>query len=179
MKFKVLFILFAFSLFFVSVASASQEVVETHILSGFLNENFKMIKDLLKVSHSMQYVAQPFTRKRHRERFRFQPNDKQPRQVMTYSRRLTARFKIINGLLSHSDIPNRQLLFDEIFESTESINTYGKRAVRAIRDNNYVLYLASSKGLEKEVFHLNKLLDSLENAINGTISESDSAKENL
>jgi hypothetical protein len=56
---------------------------------------------------------------------------------------------------------------------------YSKRALRAIKDNNYALYLASAQGIEAAVFEVNKLLAGIERAINAQIEESDSLKESL
>ena len=162
-----------------STSQAKQEIRETKMLSRFLDENFTMIKKILRVSHEMKFQAEPFLKRRHRERYRFAPTDKYPRQILTYSRKMTARFKMINGMLYHAELPNRDLLFQQLNDSTDTLSTYGKRAIRSIKDNNYALYLASAQGVEKEVFHLNELLASLEEAINSTISESDNLKESL
>ncbi len=51
--------------------------------------------------------------------------------------------------------------------------------IRANRDNNYALYLASAQGIEKEVAIGNDLLNDLEIAINNSIAESDARKESL
>lgn len=179
MKCKVFLMIIVLAFFFSPSLKAYEPIVQTHMLTSFLSENFHMIKDVLKISHNMQYEAQPFMSRRHREKFRFEPNSKNPRKVMTLSRQIAARFKLVDGILSHASVPNKKLLFEEIFDSTSMINTYGKRATRAIQDNNYMLYLAASKGIKKEVFHLNSLLDSLEKAINSDISETDAMKENL
>lgn len=158
---------------------ATQEIKETFILSGYLGDNFDYIKKILRHAQEMQHQARPFTVKRHRERYRFEPSDEHSREIMTLARRLGARFKLINGLLYHANIPNKQLLYKQTIESVEGISTYGKRSIRAIRDNNYALYLASAQAIEKEVFVLNELLNSLELSINDNIAELDSKKESL
>jgi hypothetical protein len=98
---------------------------------------------------------------------------------MSKSRELASRFKMVNGILYHSDVPNKNLIYKETLESLDSICVYSKRAIRANKDNNYALYLASAQGIEKEVTALNKLLDELEAGINESILESDSRKESL
>mgnify|MGYP003515247378 FL=1 len=79
----------------------------------------------------------------------------------------------------HSNVPNKNLIYKETLEALDSISVYSKRAIRANKDNNYALYLASAQGIEKEVATLNKLLDELEAGINESIFESDSRKESL
>lgn len=158
---------------------AVQEIKETFMLSGFLGENFDYIKKILRHSQEMQHQARPFTDKRHRERYRFEPGDKHPREVMILARKMAARFKMINGLLYHTDIPNRLLLHKQVLETIESMATFSKRSIRAVRDNNYALYLASAQGIEKEVFAINELLNTLEQSINANINETDALKESL
>lgn len=162
-----------------SPAPAVQEIKETFMLSNFLGENFDYLKKILRHSQEMQHLSRPFTVKRHRERFRFEPGDAHPREIMILSRKISARFKMINGLLYHTDIPNRLLLHKQTLETVESMVTFSKRAIRANKDHNYALYLASAQGIEKEVFAVNELLNTLEQSINGNISETDAIKEAL
>ncbi|HAE38980.1 MAG TPA: hypothetical protein DCG57_10135 [Candidatus Riflebacteria bacterium] len=158
---------------------AAQEIKETFMLSGFLGDNYDYIKKILRHSQEMQHEARPFTVKRHRERFRFEPGDKHPREIMVLARKMAARFKMINGMLYHTEIPNRLQLNTQILETVESMVVFSKRAIRANRDYNYALYLASAQGIEKEVFMINELLNSLERSINANIIETDALKESL
>ncbi|PKL48406.1 MAG: hypothetical protein CVV42_09795 [Candidatus Riflebacteria bacterium HGW-Riflebacteria-2] len=158
---------------------AAQEIKETFMLSGFLGDNYEYMKQVLRHSQEMQHQARPFTVKRHRERFRFEPGDKHAREIMVLSRKMVSRFKLINGLLYHTEIPNREQLYSQILETVESMVTFSKRAIRANKDYNYALYLASAQGIEKEVFMINELLNSLERSINANIIETDALKENL
>jgi hypothetical protein len=160
-------------------AQATQEIKETLILSGYLGDIFDFNKRILKYSHNMQDVAKPFGNPRHRARYRFEPKTDNARQVMILSRKISARFKIINGMLYHSGLPNRVLTTRQALETTEDMVVYSKRALRAIKDNNYALYLASAQGIEAAVFEVNKLLAGIERAINAQIEESDSLKESL
>lgn len=160
-------------------APAVQEIKESFMLSGFLGENFDYIKKILRHAQEMQHQAGPFTVKRHRERFRFEPGDQHPREIMILARKISARFKMVNGLLYHTEIPNRLLLHKQTLETVESMVTFSKRAIRAIKDHNYALYLASAQGIEKEVFAVNELLNSLEQSINANIVETDATKEAL
>lgn len=158
---------------------AAQEIKETFMLSGFLGDNHEYMKMILRHSHEMQHQARPFTVKRHRERFRFEPGDKHPREIMVLARKMVSRFKLINGVLYHTEIPNREQLYSQMLETVESMVTFSKRAIRANKDYNYALYLASAQGIEKELFMLNELLNSLERSINANIIETDALKENL
>ncbi|EKD81487.1 MAG: hypothetical protein ACD_39C01785G0002 [uncultured bacterium] len=160
-------------------AQAVQEIKETFMLSGFLGDNYDYIKKILRHSQEMQHEARPFTVKRHRERYRFEPGDKHPREIMILARKMSARFKLINGVLYHTEIPNRLQLFNQMLETVESMVTFSKRAIRANKDYNYALYLASAQGIEKEIFMINELLNSLERSINANIVETDALKESL
>lgn len=156
-----------------------QEIKETNMLSGFLGDNFTYIKQILRYAQEMQHQARPFTVRRHRERFRFEPSDKYPREIMILSRKMIARFKMINGLIYHADIPNKNLLFQQTADTIDSIVVFSKRSIRAVKDNNYALYLASAQGIEKEVFAVNELLNTLERSINANIEETDALRESL
>lgn len=158
---------------------AAQEIKEINILSGYLGEIFSFNRKILKYSHLMQEQARPFGNPRHRARFRFEPKDEHARAIMILSRKIAARFKLVNGLLYHSELPNRLMTYRQAMEGSESMVTFAKRGIRAIKDGNYALYLASAQGIEKEVFALNELLAGYESAINANIEESDSLKEAL
>lgn len=160
-------------------ADAQQEIQAINIISRFLGDNYEHIKTMLRLSHNMQREAQPFTKTRHRERYRFEPDDKNPREIMMTARKCAARFKMVNGMLSRSGIENRKILFEDLALNLESIDTFSKRAIRAIKDNNYALYLASAKGIEGDVYELNEMLHNLELEINSNVYEYDSMKESL
>lgn len=160
-------------------ALAYQEIKETRTISRFLDDNFAGIKYIHQHASEMKKQAMPFNNKRHRAKYRFEPGDRHPRAIMSKSRELVSRFRIVNGILYHSDIPNRVTIFNQTIDSINSISTYAKRAIRANKDNNYALYLASAQGIEKEAFELNKLLDELEMGINDSIVEADARKESL
>ncbi len=160
-------------------AHAFQEIKETKTISRFLDDNYDGIKAIYRFANEMKKQALPFNSKKHRDRYRFEPGDTYARNVMSKSRELASRFKMVNGILYHSDVPNKNLIFKETLEALDSICVYSKRAIRANKDNNYALYLASAQGIEKETSALNKLLDELEAGINESILESDSRKESL
>ena len=160
-------------------AQAYQEIKETKTISRFLDDNFEGLKAIYRYANEMKKQALPFNSKKHRDRYRFEPGDNYARLIMAKSREIASRFKLVNGILYHSDIPNRGLIYKETIEAIDSISVYSKRAIRANKDNNYALYLASAQGIEKEIVALNKLLDELEAGINESIVESDSRKESL
>ena len=160
-------------------AHAYQEIKETRTIGRFLDDNYEGIKAIYRYANEMKKQALPFNSKRHRDRYRFEPGDSYARTVMSKSRELASRFKLVNGILYHSDVPNKNLIYKETIEALDSIAVYAKRAIRANQDNNYALYLASAQGIEKEATALNKLLDELEAGINECILESDTRKESL
>ena len=160
-------------------AHAYQEIKETRTISRFLDDNYSGIKFIHRHANEMKKQASPFNNKRHREKYRFEPGDKHARAIMSKSRELASRFKIVNGILYHSDLPNRIGIYNNAIEKINSISTYAKRAIRANKDNNYALYLTSAQGIEKISFELNELLDQLEVEINESIVEADARKEAL
>ena len=162
-----------------SAAQAAQEIKETMILSGYLGDIFTFNRQIFKYSNMMQEQAKPFGNPKHRARFRFDPKDDHARTIMILSRKIASRFKLVNGLLYHSELPNRLMSYRQSIETCESMVTFAKRSIRAIKDGNYALYLASAQGIEKEVFALNELIASLEGAINASIEEADESKESL
>lgn len=177
--FKILVVLLMMLSGISQPAPAAQEIKEINILSGYFGDIFAFNRKILKHSHLMQEQARPFGQPRHRARYRFEPKDDHARAIMILSRRMSSRFKLINGMLYHSELPNRVMTFRQSLESCESMVTFAKRGIRAIKDGNYALYLASAQGIEKEVFVLNELLASFEGAINASIEESDGLKEAL
>ncbi|MGM0599569.1 MAG: hypothetical protein ACQETH_07085 [Candidatus Rifleibacteriota bacterium] len=160
-------------------ASAYQGVKETMILSGYLGDAYSFNKKILKHSYEMQEQADPFTNRRHRARYRFEPSDTHARSIMVLGRKIISRLKLIRGTLYHSEVPNKTLVFRQLMDTADSMITFSKRAIRAIYDNNYALYLASAQGIEKEVFAFNELLASLESAINSSISEENAMHDTL
>ncbi len=158
---------------------AYQEIKETLTISRFLDDNFEGIKAIYKYANDMKKQAMPFNSQKHRDRYRFQPGDKNPRTILTKTREIASRYKLVRGILYDSSVMNKGEIFKESFEALDSITVYSKRAIRANKDNNYALYLASAQGIEKEAQKLNELLDELELNINDNIVESDARKESL
>ncbi|OQA05258.1 MAG: hypothetical protein BWY66_02609 [bacterium ADurb.Bin374] len=166
-------------LFQADPAPAVQEIKETMIVSKTMNEQLTMCKTLLKTAHSMAEEAEPFTHPRHQARYRFAPSDKRARSVLDTSRGLSSRFHLLMGVLSQAPMQNRDTIFKSGLASAENLSKYAKRSLRAIKDGNHALYIASAQGIEKEAFAVEKILKDLEDAINESIRESDARKEDL
>lgn len=162
-----------------SFVSAAQEIKETRIIAATLRENFDITKRLFRISSDMEREAQPFTRPRHRARFRFEPSERHSREVLSMSRKLLADFRLLRGVLRHANLPERESLFKSMLESTDSLSVFAKRSLRAIRGNNYALYMASAQAIKKEAASLSNLIYQAELAINQSIAHSDSLKEDL
>lgn len=161
-------------------ANASQEIKETLTISRFLDDHYRDIRAIKRHANEMKKQASPFDKsEKHRSKFRFEPGDGHARTIMTLTREMASRLKLVNGILYHSDVANKDMIYKESLETVDSIATYAKRAVRANKDNNYALYLASAQGIEKDLVNLNRLLDELETGINDSIAESDARKEAL
>ncbi len=158
---------------------AYQEIKELRLLSSFLADNYDSTKLIYRYANEMKKQAAPFNSEKHRARYRFEPNDVYARKVLSKSREMASRFKLLSGVLHQSSVPNKQLMIKESLDSIDSLSVYSKRAIRAIKDNNYVLYLASAQGIEKEAVAINKILDELEYAINENLEEYDSKKDSL
>jgi len=166
-------------LFQANPAPAIQEIKETMIVSQTMNESLEMCKGLLKTAHYMAEEAHPFTHPRHQARYRFAPSDKKARSALDASRGIASRFHLLMGILCHVPMSTRDQIFKSGITSTASISTYAKRSLRAIKDGNHALYLASAQGIEKEAFAVEKVLMELEGAVNESIRESDARKEDL
>ncbi|HNW36578.1 MAG TPA: hypothetical protein PKM25_16695, partial [Candidatus Ozemobacteraceae bacterium] len=130
-------------------------------------------------AHYMAEEAHPFTHPRHQARYRFAPSDTKARSVLDASRGLSSRFHLLMGILCHVPMPTRDGIFKSGIASADSLSTYAKRSLRAIKDGNYALYLASAQGIEKETFAVEKALKDLEDAVNQSIRESDARQEDL
>lgn len=157
----------------------TQTIKETILISSTLKQHLNVTKRLHRISHEMREQADPFQRPRHRARFRFEPRDNFGREIMSLSRTLAGDFKILLGLLGPVDMPDREALFRRLLDITESLNVFAKRSIRAIRDNNHALYLASAQAVEKETSEMDALLKQLEMAINYSIQTTDDKMEDL
>lgn len=158
---------------------AQPELMQLRILENYLQNTFSNNKVILSRVHRMLRDAEPFSSPRHRARYRFQPSEDNPRQIMIRARQSMARLKVINGVLSRSDIPGRQMMFEQTQDSIERINTFSRRAIRAIRDNNYALYVTSAKAIQESVLALDESLEHIRDSINYSIYRSDQSKESL
>ncbi|HOY66963.1 MAG TPA: hypothetical protein PLP29_08740 [Candidatus Ozemobacteraceae bacterium] len=166
-------------LFQADPAPAIQEIKETMIVTKTMHESLEMCKTLLKTAHFMAEEAHPFTHPRHQARYRFAPSDKKARAVLNSSRGLASRFHLLMGVLCQIPMPTRDTIMKAGLTSADNLSSYAKRALRAIKDGNHALYLASAQGIEKEAFAVEQILKDLEDAVNESIRESDARKEDL
>jgi len=162
-----------------SPVAAVQEIKETRIISGFLRENVEACKMIHRTVQEMLEDARPFMNPHHQAKYRFGPGDKHGRSVMSTSRSMAARFKFLRGILCHAPMPNRENTFKGIFACIDAIGVAGKRSLRAVKDGNFALYMASAQSIEKEVFGLDKLVKDLEDMVNSSIQATDSKMEDL
>lgn len=178
-KYACLFLVLFILMFGIKPSYAILEVKELKLISDFMDENFSNLKTIYRLSKEMKEQARPFGRKHHRDRYRFEPGDDKPREIMTLSRKIHSRYKLISGIIGQSNVKNKTNILNELNDVNANITVFCKRAIRANKDNNYALYIASAQGIEKEVITGNKLLNDLEIVINDSIADADLAKESL
>lgn len=158
---------------------AVQEIRETHLVHNTIKGSFDKSKRVHRLSHDMLRAAQPFTRERHRAKFRFSPDEGPSREILTISRQLAGEFKTLRGLLSQTPVDDKDYILKGLFETSGSLSVYAKRSLRAIRDGNYALYMASAQGIEKEAKLLSEYVYQIENAVNIAIDMAQESKEDL
>ncbi len=160
-------------------AFAVQEIKERLLITAFLRENLTGLKQLFRTSHDMIQEAKPFGNRHHQNRYRFSPGEKNGRLILSTARAMSARFRLLQGTLCYAPMQGRDELFKIILESLDQIVTFGKRGLRAVKDGNYALYMASAQGIEKEAFSIDLRMKDLEVQINKSIAATDAMKEDL
>ncbi len=160
-------------------AIGSPSVKEELILSQILGSNLQRIKVLYRYTHEMMAEAGRFMSPRHQARYRFAPSDTHGKALMSLARKMHLDFGLVRGILGFAEVANRDLLIKQIQDSSEALATYGKRALRARKDGNFALYLASAQAAEKELKAIDISLRDLEEAINASIRDSDARMEDL
>jgi hypothetical protein len=163
----------------VGTAAAFQEVRETVLIGTILKKNTNSCHQILRSTHAMREQAIPFLKPKYQAKFRFQPEDKHTRRIMSLARTIKANLDLLGGVLYHADVPNRDQILNAARACTETMTTASKRALRAIRDHNHELYLVSAETTNREALNLNRLLLDMENSINASIEKGDDARENL
>lgn len=158
---------------------AVQELKEIALVSYILKQNTDACSKVLKDAHAMRAQAVPFLKPHYQERVRFHPNDEQTRHIMSLAREIRSRFKLLSGILYHIPIKNRDVMFKTTEASLDTLSNSSKRALRAIRDGNFQLYLASADTAAKEAHNLYNMTLSFEELINDSIEKSDLQREAL
>ncbi len=155
------------------------DIKEELMIHQMLDTNLDRVKVLYRHTHEMMREADPFLRPRHQARYRFCPDEKHGRLLMSLARKMHLDIQLFKGILGQAAMANRDLLLKQWQDSTDSLATYGKRALRARRDGNFALYLASAQAAEKELQNVDVSLRDLEEAINQSIREADARMEDL
>lgn len=158
---------------------AVQEIKEVNLINRILKETNDDCKKILRAAYHMREQALPFSSPKYQEKFRFKPNDGCPRDILSISRTMRARIKMLSGILYHIPIPNRNEVFTGVYTSLDNLDVSAKRALRAIRDGNFALYMISSQTSDKEARNIYKLVGDFEDMINQSIERSDATHENL
>jgi len=163
----VLFILSSASLFGV------QEIKEVTLISKILRENADSCHKILKLAYFMREQAVPFSDPRYQSRFRFKPREDHAREILSITRTVRSKFKMLSGIIYHVPIKNREVLFTAVYTSLDNLTTAAKRALRAIKDGNSALYMVSAQTSDREAKNIYKLIGDLEDLINKSIEQSD------
>ncbi len=158
---------------------AVQEIKEVNLINRILKETNDDCKKVLRAAYHMREQALPFSSPKYQEKFRFQPNDGCPRDILSISRTMRSRIRMLSGILYHVPISNRNEVFTGVYTSLTSLDVSAKRALRAIRDGNFALYMISSQTSDKEARNIHKLVGDFEDMINQSIERSDATHENL
>ncbi|MBF0499529.1 MAG: hypothetical protein HQM09_05325 [Candidatus Riflebacteria bacterium] len=157
--------------------SAIPEIVETGLIHDILQKNLDACNEIRGLARAMEEVAHPFTNPRYAAKYRFAPNDERSRSVMSLSRAMGYRFKTLTGILCNANLPQRGEKFKAVFATVDTLTTLSKRSIRAIRDGNFALYLASTQTLEKEAEVMVKHIADIETMINLNIESTDKKRE--
>jgi hypothetical protein len=160
-------------------ATALQEVRELQLVGSILKQNLASCNRILKAAHVMHEQAEPFLEPKFQAKFRFKPSDKPTREILTHVRSMASQFKLLSGILYHSKVESRHRIFKMTEASLETLANSSKRALRAIRDGNHALYLASAQTADREAKTLFRLMTDMEDAINASIEVTDESYENL
>ncbi|RCK79969.1 MAG: hypothetical protein OZSIB_3838 [Candidatus Ozemobacter sibiricus] len=160
-------------------AIGSPSVKEEIMLSQILNANLQRLKVLYRYTHDMKVEAGRFQSPRHQARYRFAPSEHHGKALMSLARKMHMDFDLVRGILGFANVPNRDTLIKQIQDGSQALATYGRRALRARKDGNFALYLASAQAAEKELKSIDIALRDIEEAINASIRESDSRMEDL
>ena len=158
---------------------AVQAVKESMIITSILESNSASIKQIYRVAHEMKRKARPFAKQHHRDHFRFDPGSKEGRTILGLSRGIASQLSLLNGVLCHAPVPKKKEVIRDMQERCKTVGVFAKRSLRAVRDGNFALYMASAQAIEKETRLLDETVYKLENMINASIQSTDEVMEDL
>ena len=159
--------------------AAVQEVKEINLISSIMKQNVDSCNRIIRASHRMHEQAEPFLQPKYQAKYRFKPSDHPTREILTQVRAMASRFKLLGGILYHSPVESRHKILKMSDASLETLTNASKRALRAIRDGNHALYIASAQTADREAKTLYRLITDMEDAINTSIESTDQNYENL
>lgn len=158
---------------------AAQEITELGLVRDIFQKNLDALKQIKGMTLRMKDHARPFTSPRYAAKYRFAPSDQRSRTILSMTRSMEYRFRTLSGIMSHAQLPGQGEKFKLVLSSIESMATATKRSLRAIKDGNGTLYLASAQTIENEAQTLAGLVSDLEGMINTSTRVWDSKKEDL
>ncbi|MBF0408947.1 MAG: hypothetical protein HQM10_16480 [Candidatus Riflebacteria bacterium] len=179
MRSSVLSAIVAIGLFGAVPAFSAQELTEMRLTQDIMSKSLRESKSIIAHSGHMLEDARPFSSPRYAARFRFEPSDSKSRSILSVSRTMGYRLRMLSGVTCHTEIQGLPEIFKDIFENLEKIDNGSKRTLRAIRDRNSALYLASAKTINDEARKLINNLAGMETLLNGAIHITDANHEDL
>lgn len=159
--------------------SGTPTIKEVTLISQILSQNVDRLRLLKRYSYEMQKEAERFNSVHHRSRYRFYPSEYHARTILSTSRKMLQDFSILKGIVSISKFENKSEILNTLIEKAKALSTYGKRALRARKDNNHELYLAAALGTQKDINEMFIKLHELEKTINEVVKKSDEEMEDL
>lgn len=152
---------------------------ERLILGDNLVNIYRSVKQIFHCTRQMNEDARPFLRPRYAARYRFEPSQERARRILSESRLIKNRIMIDSALLSQSTIPDVNQKLRAFLQGVDRMGTFAKRALRAIKDHNHVLYLASAQGAEGVARDMFTQIHDLELALMERFEANDDAMEDL
>ena len=161
------------------VLLAAQEITETNLVQNIFEKNLDSLKQIKGMTAQMKEHARPFSSPRYAAKYRFAPSDQRSRTILSLARGMEYRFRTLIGIMSHAQLPGQNEKLKAVLASLESLATSAKRSLRAIKDGNATLYLASAQTIEAESQNLAGFISDLEGMLNTSARVWDSKKEGL
>ncbi|MBF0546832.1 MAG: hypothetical protein HQM08_20500 [Candidatus Riflebacteria bacterium] len=175
-----LFLMVSFlGLAFLLPAFSAQELSEINMTRDILNKNFENIKFIIGYSSRMLENAEPFSKPNYARRYKFELSDENSRAILSILRKVGYEFKTLSGVTCHTEIKELPEAFKGIFASIDTLDTGVKRSLRAIKDHNSALYIASAQTINKEAKNMIQEIGTLEKILDQAIHDSDMKHEDL